>query len=967
MYYFIRTHKTFFLSIVFLVVFAITVSYATPPGTKYNPGETLDPSCVPGDTNCSVQLPVSPWTVTGNDIYYNTGNVGIGTTTPQSALDVVGEVRMNNLNVLGVASATTVAAPANLQGAIGNTYAPIKFAKGFGTYEYNYRVYSYKDTVGGRVYSVGYATLSNTLTDNGDNAADLTWDAASGADGYRVLLYATKDGTTVVNYDRYIDSVTNAVTYSYYDSSDGSTVTPTSIDSYTNTASINGDLALNGSLHVNANTIVDGIATFHDNVIATGTYNLNETLSVPNLGAGTRMMWLPGRSAFRAGTIDGDQWDSVNVGGHSIALGINNTASGFESLALGSYSTASGTQSLAIGAGSTATGYGANAFGVSTTASGGYSTALGQGTNASGSISTAFGDGTIASLSRSTAFGYFNTGENYFEVGNGGDSTTRSNALTLNSDGDLYVAGDITCGGVCGSQWDDVTGGINYAGGRVGIGTTTPIAALNIVGDGAIIATGTFGSGIAVPDLGAGTRLMWIPSKAAFRAGRAEQTEWDASNVGQYSAAFGDGNKASGLASFAAGQYSEASGQASAAFNNGFATGQNSSAFGAGSSASGSGSVSFNRATSASGQYSFAAGVGTQAFGMGSAAFGDATQAFGVDSIAFGNYTDAGTYLGFALGRYNVGGGNTSDWNPTESLFEIGNGNPDGGGPGVPTYHNAFTILKNGNIGITTPTPGFLLTVGDGTVTDGIIAHFETASGTCDVDPSVTGGLTCTSDMNAKKNITLLSDSSPWSFAANVTANNQSILAKIVALTPVQYLFNAEKDGTTKHTGFIAQDVEQIFPDLVSTDKFGKKTMNYVGLVPYTVQAIKEMNVTLQALPTFTDPTLANKVATFLRGIALDNTARVDTVEANKICLQGVCLTKEDFQRVLQNKQSSSSTTTSGGSTTPVVEVPQAQSPTVSAPEVVTPAIVVPETPVSTQPEAPVETQPAPVAEPVQE
>ncbi len=78
--------------------------FATPPASYYLPGETNDPSCSPGDTNCDVQLETSKWTVSGailtpktatDDLAINTdnlyvdvsaGTVGMGTTGPQNRL-----------------------------------------------------------------------------------------------------------------------------------------------------------------------------------------------------------------------------------------------------------------------------------------------------------------------------------------------------------------------------------------------------------------------------------------------------------------------------------------------------------------------------------------------------------------------------------------------------------------------------------------------------------------------------------------------------------------------------------------------------------------------------------------------------------------------------------------------------------------------------------------------------------------
>ncbi len=49
-------------------------------------------------------------------------------------------------------------------------------------------------------------------------------------------------------------------------------------------------------------------------------------------------------------------------------------------------------------------------------------------------------------------------------------------------------------------------------------------------------------------------------------------------------------------------------------------------------------------------------------------------------------------------------------------------------------------------------------------------------------------------------------------------------------------------------SGFIAQELQQVFPDLVSTDKAGMMSINYIGLIPYLTEAIKEQQTEIEGL-----------------------------------------------------------------------------------------------------------------------
>ncbi|MEN9881054.1 MAG: hypothetical protein RLZZ308_237, partial [Candidatus Parcubacteria bacterium] len=108
--------------------------------------------------------------------------------------------------------------------------------------------------------------------------------------------------------------------------------------------------------------------------------------------------------------------------------------------------------------------------------------------------------------------------------------------------------------------------------------------------------------------------------------------------------------------------------------------------------------------------------------------------------------------------------------------------------------------------------------------------------------------------------------------------------------------------ASSTHAGFIAQEVQPLFPDLVSTDENGTLSVAYGGFVPYIIQSIKY--ITAQIL-SFRDSF---------------TTKRLCVGEGDAI----TCLTKEQVDTILHHNQSQTEAvptqSTVPESSTPVAE-----------------------------------------------
>ena len=157
--------------------------------------------------------------------------------------------------------------------------------------------------------------------------------------------------------------------------------------------------------------------------------------------------------------------------------------------------------------------------------------------------------------------------------------------------------------------------------------------------------------------------------------------------------------------------------------------------------------------------------------------------------------------------------------------------NPTAEAPGYYFYDGQYTG--------TTPGVAFVIGNGDINQSNGLAGSNPSNAFIVKYDGSATlsGDLTINSDMRLKSNIMSLSGA----------------LAKLLEIDGKTYTMKSnEKDAKI---GLLAQDVQKVLPELVkeSDDREGTLSVNYQGLIPVLINAIKEQQEQIDELKQLLD------------------------------------------------------------------------------------------------------------------
>ena len=423
--------------------------------------------------------------------------------------------------------------------------------------------------------------------------------------------------------------------------------------------------------------------------------------------------------------------NTIASGEYSHAEGANTEASGYFAHAEGSDTTASEMSSHAEGDTTLASGHFAHSEGSETTASGDFSHAEGGMTKASGYFSHAEGESTTASGSNSHTEGSSTiaNGESQhvqgkyniadetsaFIIGNGSSDNARSNAMKVDWNGNLEVAGDLKDGS--GNTFSNMMSKTNPTGtGSFSLNrkANTAIGNYSFAEGESTTASGDFShaEGQGTVASASYTHSEGVNTSAVGQGSHAEGSNLEKNknneivfeeprraevydkDTGDFifitvagSQAFGLNSHAEGCSTLAYGKNSHTEGYHTVAAAN------ESHAEGCGCEANASFAHAEGIDTEARGEGSHAEGFATLASANSSHAEGFSTIASGIYSHAEGYYTKATNYGSHASGKYNAamttGGGSS---NTTGTAFVIGNGT------GRSALSNAFSVQFNGTV-----------------------------------------------------------------------------------------------------------------------------------------------------------------------------------------------------------------------------------------------------------------------------
>ncbi len=364
---------------------------------------------------------------------------------------------------------------------------------------------------------------------------------------------------------------------------------------------------------------------------------------------------------------------------------------------------------------------------------------------------------------------------------------------------------------------------------------------------GEALSTGT------IPTTGTGTRLMWYPAKAAFRAGTVTGDKWDANNTGNASVAMGANTLASGYESVALGGNTTASGSGATAIGSSTnASGINSTALGGSTTANGSWSTALGYGTFANGDYSTAMGNETTAGGDYSSAMGDQTTAIGISSTAWGYKTTASGNKSTAMGDETTASGSSS------------------------TAMGQLTIASEDcstAIGLNTTASGYVSTaIGDHTTANGywstalgsyvsvggyagafiIGDHSTTTVKNCTTENQIimrfSGGYKFYSNSGCTTGVALNEGGNSWSTISDslkkyafLSINGESVLKKIDKFNLRTWSYKGQDSTKFRHYGPMAQEFFSAF----GHDKYGVSgndtTINQADLMGVNLIAIQAL------------------------------------------------------------------------------------------------------------------------------